>query len=54
MKKWQRCPADDSDNIEIYAAVFDAAAILPLTNTGDFDEELFFRKVEEIAAGEDE
>ena len=54
MTRWRRRPADDSDNIEIYAAVFDAAATVPLTDTGDFDEELFFRKVEEIAADEDE
>ncbi len=52
MRKWERKPPD-ADYIEIYNAVFEAAAILPLNGNGDFRTAEFFHKVEEIAARED-
>ncbi len=52
MRKWERKPPD-GDYIEIYNAVFEAAAILPLNGNGDFSTAEFFHKVEEIAARED-
>jgi hypothetical protein len=52
MQKWERKPPDGG-YIEIYNAVFEAAAILPLNGNGDFRTTEFFHKVEEIAAKED-
>ncbi len=52
MRKWER-KTPDAEYIEIYSAVFEAAAILPLNGNGDFRTAEFFHKVEEIAAKED-
>ena len=54
MEKWTHKCEDDPAMLGVHMAVFKAAATLPLSEIGKFDEAAFFNEVERLAEGEED